>query len=213
VHQCCKNGKELTGWYLTWIKEAASQFRRDTTTSSSSDDTVNGAGNLTTPLTAIFTSLPPTQQETLLPILDAHSKYLDQMHASSKTRLETLLKSPPSKNPTIAKLLSSSNNNSRPSSRAASPDRGNSGRLTPVPVPTISDNSGLKMDPGPGAYLARWQDLLDGTPITPLSPTGSAGGKEGDSKDLDSGKPDVRPVIEALGKQFRAMLGNRGVYW
>jgi hypothetical protein len=234
VHQCCKNGKELTGWYLDWIKAAAAQFQQDTTTP---DPTTKNAGHLTSPLNELFFSLSQEQQDSFLPILDAQSKYLDEMHASSKQRLESVLRSPPSKNPAVAKVLSSATN-SRPPSRSASPDRAGKSTLSP----TLTDASGPPTDPGPGAYLARWQDLLDNTPITPLTASGNvetASSKDvvdGSAKDVNgvkmislpdgnpgakklvrggkaSGKPDVRPVVEALGKDFRTLLGRRSVYW
>lgn len=234
VHQCCKNGKELTGWYRDWIKKAASQFQQDTT---APNPTIKDAGHLTEPLNELFFSLPQEQYEKFIPILDAQSKYLEEMHASSRQRLEAVIRSPPSKNPAIAKVLSSSSN-SRPPSRAASPDPGGKSPITA----TLTDSSGPQTDPGPGAYLARWQDLLDKTPITPLMASGEVGSAsnkdvvDASTKDVDgkhmtklpegnpgakkveagsrtSSKPDVRPLVEALGKDFRNLLGARSVYW
>jgi Domain of unknown function in PX-proteins (DUF3818) len=234
LHQCAKNGKELTGWYLDWAKKAASQFQRDT---KSSDPTAQDAGDLTKPLNELFSKLSSEQQKKILPILDGQSKYLDELHASSKIRLESVLKSLPSKNPTIAKVLSSASNSSRSSSRAPSPSPKGAN------TPTISGFSGPSADPGPGAYLARWQDLLDNTPITPLRPTGevnAASSKEavkGSAEDVDgqqmanfveghpgtskveggdkveSKKPDVKIVIDAMGSDFRELLAARSLYW
>jgi len=236
AHQCCKNGKELTGWYLEWAKKAASQFQRNQTVS---DPTIKDAGHLTTPLEELFSKLPSEKQEKIIPVLDSYTRYLDEMHASSKTRLEVLLKSSPSKNPAIAKVLASSSGNSSPSSRSSSPAPGQKSPITP----TLSSSSGPSTDPGPGAYLARWQDLLDKTPITPLEPTGkvkSASSKEvveGSAQDVngeqmvdfregnpgagqvkgginsENKQPDVRVVIEAMGKDFRGLLAKRSVYW
>ena len=217
LHQCCKNGKELRGWYLDWAKKAASQFRRDR-----SDSAVRGAGDLTEPLSDLFSKLPTETQSKIVPVIDQQIRYLDEMHASSKSRLEAVLQSPPSKNPAIAKIVSSPFP-SRPSSRVSSPNRG------PPPVSSIK--------PGPGAYLTRWQDLLDETQITPLSPISeveSGSNKEvlrGSAKDVDgeemtvsdyaevhdklkgdgniaSGKPDAGVVVKALGKDFRALLAR-----
>jgi hypothetical protein len=237
LHQVCKNGKELTGWYLGWAKQAASQFRRDTALS---DAKLRDAGDLTEPLNDLFSKLSREQQDRILPILDQQIKYIDGMHTSSKSRLEAVLKSPPSKNPAIARILASSSS-SRSSSRASSPAPGEKSAQTPK-IPS----SGPSSNPGPGAYLARWQDLLDNTPITPLSPTSKvekASSKEvakGSAKDVDreelvevpdgktgaekvrervngegskSGKPDVKIVIKAMGQEFKALLASRGVYW
>jgi hypothetical protein len=237
VHQVCKNGKELTSWYLEWAKQAASHFRRDTPYS---DSKVKDAGNLTQPLNDLFSKLSIEQQDQIIPILDQQIKYIDEMHKSSESRLEAVIKSPPSKNPAISRILASSHN-SKSSSRASSPAR--SERSGHIPKVT---SSGPQSDPGPGAYLARWQDLLENTPITPLSPGGKvekASSKEvvkGSATDVDggklveipdgqtgaekvrervsgegskAGKPDVRVVVEAMGRDFRAMLASRSVYW
>lgn len=237
LHQVCKNGKELTGWYLDWAKQAASHFRREI---NQSDAKIRDAGDLTGPLNDLFSKLTTEQQNRIIPILDQQIKYIDEMHASSHKRLEAVLSSPPSKNPTIAKIIASSAN-SRASSRSSSPAPSEKGAQTPK----IS-SFGPSSDPGPGAYLSRWQDLLDNTSITPLSPSGKvekASGKsviKGSTKDVDgemflevpdgktgaekvrervsgegsaSGKPDVRIVVEAMGQDFRDLLAARGIYW
>jgi len=237
LHQACKNGKELTGWYLDWAKQAASHFRRKT---DYSDAKIRDAGDLTEPLNELFSKLSAEQQDTIFPILDQQIRYIEEMHTSSHRRLEAVLSSPPSKNPTIARIIASSAN-SRASSRSSSPAPSDRGTQTPK-IPS----SGPSSDPGPGAYLSRWQDLLDNTPITPLSPSRKvekASGKnvvKGSTKDVDgevmveipsgktgvekvqervsgegsvSGKPDVRYVVEAMGKDFRALLAARGAYW
>lgn len=237
IHQVCKNGKEITGWYLDWAKQAASHFRRNT---DRSDAKVRDAGDLTEPLNDLFSKLSSKQQNKILPVLDQQIKYIDEMHASSHKRLEMALSTPPSKNPTIAKIVSSSAN-SRASSRSSSPAPNEKGTQTPRIA-----SSGPSSEPGPGAYLSRWKDLLDNTPITPLSPSGkveSASGKEvvkGSTKDAarealleipdgktgaekvrervtgegsKGGKPDIRVVVEAMGQDFRALLAARGLYW
>jgi len=237
IHQVCKNGKEITGWYLDWAKQAASHFRRKT---DRSDAKIQDAGDLTEPLDSLFSKLSSEQQNRILPILDQQIKYIHEMHTSSHKRLEMVLSTPPSKNPTIAKIVSSSAN-SRASSRSSSPAPNEKGTQTPRIV-----SSGPSSEPGPGAYLSRWKDLLDNTPITPLSPSGkveSASGKEvvkGSTKDAagealleipdgktgaekvrervtgegsKGGRPDVRVVVEAMGQDFRALLAARGLYW
>lgn len=242
-HQVCKNGNELTGWYIAWAKKSAFQFRRRT---ESSDSKTRDAGDLTEPLNDLFAKLSAEQQEKILPILDQQIRYIDEMHASSHTRLDNVLSSPPSKNPAIARIVSASIN-SRPSSRASSPAPGDRGTRTPTGAQTPKFTvSGPSSDPGPGAYLARWQDLLDNTPITPLKPSGrieNASSKnvvKGSKKDVDgeelvdipngrtgaervservkgegskSGRPDVKIVVDAMGQDFRALLASRGVYW
>lgn len=86
-----------------------------------------------------------------------------------------------------------------------SPER--SGAVTPV-TPVVPDAGG---EYGPGAYLARWQDLLDCTPITPLGPTGR--GAVVDGQQRMGARPDVKPVVDALGGGFRELLAERSLYW
>lgn len=183
MHQCCKNDKELTGWYLDWAKGAAQQFKRDPGTEFSASDsamTEKGAGSLTPHLHELFTALPQDKQEKIIPILESHSTFLRHMHEQSSIRLSNVLKSPPTKNPAIAKIFSTSA--SRPSSRPASPappvDRKANNNNATVPSETSkvikeSATPEVHSSPGPGAFLARWQTLLDATPITPLTQYGT----------------------------------------
>jgi hypothetical protein len=181
MHQCCKNDKELTGWYLAWAKNAASQFKREADPGSDPNDpqiTEKGAGSLSPSIQEIFSSFPQEQQSRIIPILDSHSSFLEEMHAQSSSRLASVLKSPPSKHPAIAKIFS--NSVSQPSSGSSTP-------ITPVDrssasLPSPSDTSReikenptpeVSSSPGPGSFLARWQALLDATPITPLTQSGS----------------------------------------
>ncbi|KAJ9637167.1 hypothetical protein H2199_007453 [Coniosporium tulheliwenetii] len=69
---------------------------------------------------------------------------------------------------------------------------------------------------GPGIYLAKWQELLNATPITPLAAKGPV--RSGTSKDVREagaidGKepeaPDVSDVVKLLGPKFREMLASR----
>jgi hypothetical protein len=232
IHQCCKNGKELTSLYFEWAENAASQFRRD---AQSIDPKAADAGDLTLPLNELFFKLPKDQQSKIISILDQHTQYLANMHDSSIRRFDDVLKSTPSTDPAIARIISPGSGSS---SRTASPHPKDSSIRSP-----FKPSSNSSINTGPGAYLSRWQDLLDNTLITPQTPTGevtTAGeeatngvGKEKDTnvsvgkksrleelRGLDRettnskiGKPNVEIVIAALGKEFRALLGTRDVYW
>ncbi|KEF52236.1 uncharacterized protein A1O9_11863 [Exophiala aquamarina CBS 119918] len=183
MHQCCKNDKELTAWYLDWAKAAARQFKREPGEEFSPDATAmteKGAGSLTPSLLKLFASLPQDTQDKIVPILDSHSRFLSNMHEQSSARLANVLKSPPTKNPAISKIFSSSASrpNSRPSSPAPGIDR-KANSATPVPPEPAKNDAPdfatpeIHSSPGPGAFLARWQTLLDATPITPLTQTGT----------------------------------------
>ena len=243
IHQICKNGSEVTSWYLAWAKQAASQFGRNEQTKD--QETSHGAGDLTQPLQELFSQLPDNTQAEIIPILDAQTTFIDTMHSASHARLTSVIKSPPSKNPTISKIF---NHSSRPSSRASSPGPGQRPPPSSTPNDTQSDfkdpslpTPTVTSDPGPGAYLARWQDLLDNTPITPHTQTGkiraasSADVVNESATDVDGekmvefedkeargekikvkvkdGKPDVKVIIDALGGKFRELLAEKSCYW
>jgi hypothetical protein len=202
LHQCCKNGKELTTWYLEWAKSASQQFRQE----SSSELKYEAAGNLTVPLNEMFSKLSPEKKEVILPILEARSKYLDEMHSTSQARLQAVLQSPTSNNPTVVKVLSPTSA-SRASSRAPSPC---------PPITIVQPRFLRTQDYGPGAYLARWQDLLDNTVLTPQLLSGADASTEGksevDKQRLSTG-PDAKAVIEELGPEFRELLAAKSLYW
>jgi len=239
IHQACKNGPALTDWYLVWAKQAAAQFKRPGP--AVERGTLSDAGNVTEDLGKMFANLPSEKQEQILPLLDAQSRYLDDMHAASRARLESVLHSPPSKDKTIASIFSGLNSrpSSRPPSRAPSPappqhDEQQSTRKDPdAPTPVI------KSDAGPGAFLSRWQDILDNTPITPHTQEGKvlkASSKDvvnESTKDVDgeklaefpakeakgdkvkpsAKKPDVRVVVECMAEDFKRLLAEKSCTW
>ncbi|KAK5950284.1 hypothetical protein OHC33_008753 [Knufia fluminis] len=221
IHQLCKNGKEVTKWYLDWAKSVASKFQRESSfvdasesqnpsegNTSTDAESPRDAGDLTKPLKELFGALPADTRKEIISILDPMVLYVDEMHASSTTRLADVLHSAPTAantNSSLSKVLTSKLTLSRPSSRASSPARAaapsskdaqaqtqnapsSASHNNPSEVPKVSS------DPGPGAYLARWQDLLDSTPITALTAHGKphhASDKvvvEKSAEDVDGGK-------------------------
>lgn len=88
---------------------------------------------------------------------------------------------------------------------------------------------------GPGAFLARWQQLMDSTPVTPDKPQGpvrsghSRSVKEAGRKDIDGGEvgfvnedqaekaidektpqmPGIEKTVGLLGDRFREILGGK----
>lgn len=276
IHQLCKNGGEVTQWYLKWAKQAASQFQRhsdfvDASESQHADENQDdhkegerNAGDLAKPLNELFNALSSEKQSQILPILDDAALYVNEEHASSLKRLSEVIHSSPTaaqKSSTISKVLNHRLPLSRTSSRPSSPARSNTVEdaqaQTQKPPTSVSHDSAevprVSSNPGPGAYLARWQDLLDSTPITPLTLDGkvkSASDKEVVKKsatDVDGGqavefktsgkaldaqkvkpsvpgggtpskektvkKPDVKPVIDALGVDFRKLLAEKSLAW
>jgi len=172
LHQCAKNGKEVTSWFHDWARNAAAVFRRrsDATNVASANvgrSAGGGGGSLALELNSIFAALAVDQRKMSLRILDAHAKYLSNLHTASAVQLASVVRSPVSNSPdpqykTHQYLFQSlSRSSSRPSSttnsRSTSPTREDSYRPAVEP--------GL----GPGAFLARWQALLDDTPITPAA--------------------------------------------
>lgn len=169
------------------------------------------AGDLTEALNSMFGKLPTETRSQILPILDHQGKFIDEMHKSSLHRLSDVLHSTPtaSSQSVIGKVLSHrlplSRTSSRPSSRAASPTRPATPGAPDAQAQTqksptsashknASDIPHVSSEPGPGSFLARWQDLMDSTPITPLTAHGKpvrASDKavvERSATDVDGGK-------------------------
>lgn len=240
IHQACKNGPELTDWYLVWAKNAAANFKRE---KGSTDDQGHvDAGKLNTELNKMFDNLPDEKKQKIIPVLDSQIKYLDDMHAASRSRLNDVLHSQPSTEKSIAGIFSKgihSQPSSRPPSRAHSPaphspqDQHSSHRDPNLPTPVVSSNA------GPGAFLSRWQDILDNTPISPHTQEGKvqkASSKNvvnASTKDVDgeklvefpakeakgehvkpsTKKPDVRVVVECMADDFRRLLAEKSCSW
>ena len=226
IHQLCKNGKEVTNWYLEWCHAAAAQFQRKEEVKEK-----QGAGDLTEALNDLFNSIPEAKRSKMVSLLDKQSAYIAEMHTASRQRLDAVLKCPPSTNPSISKIFS--NNFSRPNSRSGSPapdpDRDGQSDMAPT----------VKSDPGPGAYLGKWQDLLDSTLITPLTAegpvrrAGQASVVENSTVDTDgqklveldgpnqkkvdtarkAEKPDVSVVLDEMLPSFRKILAQRSYSW
>lgn len=148
------------------------------------------AGDLTEPLNKLFAALPSEKRSKIIPILDQTAEFIDEMHKSSLQRLSHVLHSTPTNAPAqsaVQKVLGHrlplSRTNSRPSSRPASPVRPSTPGSADAQAQTqksptsashkdASEIPHVTSDPGPGAFLARWQNLLDSTPITPLTTHG-----------------------------------------
>jgi hypothetical protein len=181
LHQVAKNGKEVTGWWKEYVDMVVQSFRRN------EDGRKEGSkGDVREMMEKAFTSLSADDQAAVKKELDAHQKYLDDLHAASAARITAVI------------------------------DRS---RSTPF---------------GPGAYLARWQNLLDHTEISPKTAKGpvrkgaNKGVREEGRKDAEGNEegfvseehvqkvvggstpqaPEVQRTIELFGERFREALGG-----
>ena len=185
LHQCAKNGKEVTSWFHDWACNAAVTFRCQYDRAHCSDDDVGTstgeeARSLATDLDSIFAALPEPQRDTCLPIIDAHAKYLSRLHAASALRLASVVGSLGSESPILRQKPHQHlwQSLSRPGSRPPS----NPNSRSSSPHPQIPNSSPVETDFGPGAFLAGWQALLDDTAITPATAEGPV--RYGRNKDV-----------------------------
>jgi len=235
LHQVCKNGPELSGWYLDWLKLCAREFRRDGHSSSSPfvpPGMEGDAGDLSQPLNDLFATLPEETQNTIIPILDQHAAYLGTLHHSSTRRLDEIFKPSISRASTLSgqKSAPHSQPSSRPPSSAMSraPSFGwkrISRSSTALPLEKEEMDMGNEnKNRGPGAYLAKWKDLMDNAEITPQEEDGEKEGRNGIGIGIGSGKVngeagkkverlDPKIVEEALGSKFGKLLAERSCYW
>jgi len=144
LHQVFKNGKELVSWWKDYAHMAVAQFRSDEKPPPSqavvSDKMVTGG--IKHSLEASFAKISEADQNAVREELDAHYKYIGDLHSASAARIRAVIKRDQS---------------------------------TPF---------------GPGAYLARWQQLMDDTKVTPATAKGSV--RFGNSKSVrDESRKDV----------------------
>ena len=92
IHQALKNGKELSEWYLKYAKHAAAQYRQEGKDAPPpTPDGIAGAGDLTTSLNSLISSLPDQDRSTVISELDAHAAYLHSLNQGSQKRMLTVL--------------------------------------------------------------------------------------------------------------------------
>lgn len=205
IHQICKNGPEMAGWYKDYARSVAALFRID---ASDPQPSPSGAGKLTIPLQEALSHLSTTQRSEILTELNAHATYLQNLTNSSHKRMKDAINTdinaptPNTKHPRGPSISTS-----KPNSRATSPTR----------PPGV----------GPGIFLRRWQAYINETEITPCELEG--GLRWGGDKDVvDAGRsksdglagqarlaaarsegtrpPVVKRTVELLGGKFRELL-------
>lgn len=138
-HQVCKNAPDLANQYREYATTVLSEFRADEATRSAAEKGQGGAGNMSAPLQALFSTLPAQKQDELKKLIDQHERHLNHLKHASHSRLKSIMTS------------------SRPSSSES----------TNKPPPHAHHARGSIH--GPGMYLSRWHSLLDSTYITPAT--------------------------------------------
>jgi hypothetical protein len=91
AHQVCKNAPDLANDYLVYAKRMFSEFKVDEHVKASEERGEGGAGNMSAPLHAMFSSLPNEKQEELKKLLDDHENYLSQLKDTSLSRLQSIM--------------------------------------------------------------------------------------------------------------------------
>jgi hypothetical protein len=92
MHQVTKNAPDLANDYLVYAKRMFSEFRVDGRAQEAEQRGEGGAGNMTAPLQAMFSSLAQDKQDELKKLLDEHEKHLTSLKSTSLSRLESIMK-------------------------------------------------------------------------------------------------------------------------
>ncbi|TQV94628.1 hypothetical protein V2A60_005653 [Cordyceps javanica] len=208
VHAVGKNCPEVWRDMQEWSNASIARFRQEMASRAADGGGANKRGSaMDESLNGLVSGLNDTTRATVLAAIDAHAGYLATLKKGSDARLDQL----------ASQTKSSSSSSS-----------GGGGS-------TSSSSSSVKGGAdswGPGIYLARWQDILDDTLITPdsagqpaarrrgadvrhlatLGKTGVAGGDLAAEQAARAGRrtvpraPDVAVVVEELGDAFGALM-------
>lgn len=92
VHQVTKNAPDLANDYLVYAKRMFSEFRVDDHAKAAEERGEGGAGNMSAPLHAMFSSLAKEKQDELKKLLDEHENHLGQLKNTSLSRLTTIMR-------------------------------------------------------------------------------------------------------------------------
>ncbi|KAI8943726.1 hypothetical protein NX059_001705 [Plenodomus lindquistii] len=95
LHQVTKNAPDLANDYLVYAKRIFSEYRVDAAAKAAEERGEGGAGNMTAPLHALFSSLSNEKQEELKKLLDKHETHLQTLKGTSQSRLESIMSSSP----------------------------------------------------------------------------------------------------------------------
>ncbi|KAH9883054.1 hypothetical protein J1614_000421 [Plenodomus biglobosus] len=95
LHQVAKNAPDLANDYLVYAKRIFAEYKVDPAAKAAEERGEGGAGNMTAPLHALFSSLPKEKQEELKQLLDKHEAHLRTLKGTSQSRLESIMSSSP----------------------------------------------------------------------------------------------------------------------
>jgi len=90
-HQVTKNAPDLTNDYMAYAKRIFSEFKVDEDAKTAEEQGKGGAGNMTAPLHAMFSSLSKEKQDELKTLLDDHEKHLNALKETSLSRLQSIM--------------------------------------------------------------------------------------------------------------------------
>ncbi|KAH7073480.1 PX-associated-domain-containing protein [Paraphoma chrysanthemicola] len=91
IHQVTKNSPELGQDYLVYAKKIFSEFKVDENAKAAEERGEGGAGNMSAPLHAMFSSLPTDKQDELKKLLDEHEEHLTHLKHTSLSRLKSIM--------------------------------------------------------------------------------------------------------------------------
>jgi hypothetical protein len=91
VHQAVKNAPDLAKDYLVYAKKIFSEFKVDENAKAAEERGEGGAGNMSAPLHAMFSTLSTEKQDELKKLLDDHESHLGQLKETSLDRLRTIM--------------------------------------------------------------------------------------------------------------------------
>jgi hypothetical protein len=91
IHQVNKNAPDLAHDYLDYAKRIFSEFKVDEKAQEAERNGEGGAGNMTAPLRAMFSSLPKDKQDELKKLLDDHENHLNSLKDTSLSRLQSIM--------------------------------------------------------------------------------------------------------------------------
>ncbi|KAL5116666.1 hypothetical protein ACEQ8H_005415 [Pleosporales sp. CAS-2024a] len=91
AHQVTKNAPDLANDYLQYAKRIFSEFKVDEHARAAEERGEGGAGNMTAPLHAMFSSLPKEKQDELKTLLDEHERHLGELKNTSLSRLQSIM--------------------------------------------------------------------------------------------------------------------------